>query len=588
MDRDLPAPKSFDPAHSDAPPLPDLSPSGGLVLLVATVAEEDRDWAERSAAALATTWARQGRRILLADLGLIRPALHTILGVANDEGVTDTFLFGSSIQKVARPVQGGGFLFVPAGTVPGRPEAVTESPRWASVIEGCARVQATLVAYLPSDLPGRDTLLVHASDVVQLGGAGGSAALPAGLRDLVRAVLLPPGRAAAPLAAPEPDDAMGDFHFDEQRADEPPAHATAAPEAAAADDLFASLSSNSFGLAEPTETFSDSDLLFALPDAGEEEPVAAPASGGLAFMAPEPDPEPVHAGPPPRASLATAPLAVQSGSGEEFTRREEPASPRPAPRRPAPDERRPQPGANGKKEKSRAWQPVVLLLLALAVAAVALARLGVVEIPYLSDWLGTASADASPGSAPGSAPGPVVSAEPAAPQPVEGLANSLTLDAFTDPAVARIQAGSLNRSRPDLLFVVAPVQVDGTVYHRLLVGPAGDSASVAALRATLATVLTRENPSSWVLRPTPLAFLLGERDDFKQAQERVTELSRVDIPAYLVEVPPRTASGARRPPFRVYVGAYADDVEAAYYRNVLVAKGFPDSRLLERIGTRPE
>ena len=74
------------------------------------------------------------------------------------------------------------------------------------VVEGCARVRATLVVFLPSDLPGGEALLTRASDVVLLTDrrATGSAALRAGLEDRLRAGLMPPEGAPAEAA---PDDA---------------------------------------------------------------------------------------------------------------------------------------------------------------------------------------------------------------------------------------------------------------------------------------------------------------------------------------------------------------------------------------------
>ena len=195
MERDLPEPQSFDPARSEVPPLSvTLGGEPGVVLLVVAPAAAGHEWTEHSAAALAAGWADQGRRILLADFALTRPGLHRVLGVANGEGVSDVFLFGSSLQRVARPVEDGRFLFVSAGTVTARPEAVTSSPRWEAVVEACVRVRATLVAFLPWDLPRSEALLDLASDVVLLTGPGTEQheVLANGLGERLRAVLVPP------------------------------------------------------------------------------------------------------------------------------------------------------------------------------------------------------------------------------------------------------------------------------------------------------------------------------------------------------------------------------------------------------------
>jgi hypothetical protein len=236
---------------------------------------------------------------------------------------------------------------------------------------------------------------------------------------------------------------------------------------------------------------------------------------------------------------------------------------------------------------------VVVALL----AAVALAWFGIVQIPWLSNFLAERRAPAE--SSVPAAPAVVAAEAPNA----DVLAASLTLGAFTDLPVARLQAESLARQRPDLLFVVAPLEVDGVVYHRLLAGAARDSSEALVLRARLAKVLTRENPATWRLQRTPLAFDLGEAHDLAAARARVEALSRVDIPAYVLEfpAPPRAApvgpppngfvqvssrAGAAR--YRVYAGAYADAHEAAYLADLLARHGVTQARLIERTGRHIE
>lgn len=202
----VPEPQRFDPARSDVPPLPVTADGDpGVVLLVAPSPVRQDDWAERAAAALAGVWADQGRSILLADFALARPGLHRVLEVANGEGVTDALLFGSSVQRVARPVEGGRFLFMPAGTATARPQAVTASPRFAAIVEACKSVRATPVVFLPSDLPGGEALLGWATDVLLLTDPAQvrHEALARGIGERLRGILIPPGE-PAPAEVAEP------------------------------------------------------------------------------------------------------------------------------------------------------------------------------------------------------------------------------------------------------------------------------------------------------------------------------------------------------------------------------------------------
>ena len=214
MDRDSPEPQIFDPAQPPTPFLPDVPPGGGLVVLVVAAAAATSDWAERTALALATGWAEKKRRILLVDLALAQPGLHRALGIENGEGMSDAFLFGSSVLRVARPVLERGFLFVSAGTATVSPEAVAVSPRWASVVDACDRISATVVVFLPSDLPGGEHLLAQASDVFLLTdtNAESSRAHPAGIGDRLRGVLIPPLE-VGPDAQDEAPEALDDFGF---------------------------------------------------------------------------------------------------------------------------------------------------------------------------------------------------------------------------------------------------------------------------------------------------------------------------------------------------------------------------------------
>jgi hypothetical protein len=281
---------------------------------------------------------------------------------------------------------------------------------------------------------------------------------------------------------------------------------------------------------------------------------------------------------PAGSDLRATEIPMREADGAPGRERPKPGA-RPGTRAPS----RPEPSAPA---KSRAGTLALVAVVAL-VGLLGAAWYRVVEIPVLSGWLAGFAPPVSATPAPEGGGG---GTQAAAPNAAESRANgiSLTLDSFTDAAIARLQASSLNEQRPDLLFVVAPVQQNGRVYHRLLAGPAADSAGAEALRATLATVLTRENPTRWVMRSTTLAFNMGDRDDLASAAERVAQLSRVDIPAYVLELPGRNAAGARVARYRVYAGAYADEAEGTYLRNLLVSKGFPDARLVPRIGRHPQ
>lgn len=166
---DFPGWQPLDP--TDPPPLADASErdDGTVVVFAVAVDEEDERWARESAAATTRSWATRAERTFLMDLDLESPGLHRTLEVENLEGTADLFLFGSSLQRVAQAVDGGAFFFAPAGTPTADPEAVLRHDRWERLIRGFRDVGATLLLYLPLDLPGAGQVLERADRVVVLG-----------------------------------------------------------------------------------------------------------------------------------------------------------------------------------------------------------------------------------------------------------------------------------------------------------------------------------------------------------------------------------------------------------------------------------
>ena len=85
---------------------PAILPGGGegrIVVLAATPFAQSEEWASRVVVAIAKGWAQEKLRIFLMDLGLDAPSLHKAVGVLNREGVSDAFLYGASVQRIAQP-----------------------------------------------------------------------------------------------------------------------------------------------------------------------------------------------------------------------------------------------------------------------------------------------------------------------------------------------------------------------------------------------------------------------------------------------------------------------------------------------------
>lgn len=229
---------------------------------------------------------------------------------------------------------------------------------------------------------------------------------------------------------------------------------------------------------------------------------------------------------------------------------------------------------------------VLLLLLVVVLALLAAAWLGFIPIPGITP------------AAAGTVDGAVVAA---ATYPDEGVAPGgaggderpgvrivsphhvwhLALGSYTDARAAAGMAERLDREHPDLAVVVAPVEVDGTVFHRVLAGPLADSTSAAALAAHLdGGAHAAADP---VVRAAPLAFLVGEASERAAAQRRLQVLRELDLPAHLLSA--RRSDGSTL--YRVYVGAYEGGDEAAWMASRLEERNVGNALLTERRGTPP-
>ncbi|MEX2526400.1 MAG: hypothetical protein WEA09_02075 [Gemmatimonadota bacterium] len=122
------------------------------VMVMATAAARDQGWAARATLHLVREWTRAGSRIFLMDLNLDAPDLHGFAGHENREGVSDVVLYGASVPRVSRPVDGGSFYLATAGTAVADASEVLSHSRWNEVIQGFREAGVTLVVYCPHEL----------------------------------------------------------------------------------------------------------------------------------------------------------------------------------------------------------------------------------------------------------------------------------------------------------------------------------------------------------------------------------------------------------------------------------------------------
>lgn len=565
--------ESWKPLDIDAPDAANLPrPGEGIhvVALVATAGARSGGWSARAAIEVVRGWGARGARVLLCDLALEEPELHRAAGMDNLEGVSDALLFGTSFQRLGRPLAEGLFL-ASAGTAVPDGEALLAHPRWRDFAAGFREADAVLALYVPAEARGVDALLRIADAALILAEEGESRGpdLPSRVPVLARVGPVTRADVGEPdTEAPEAWDALSETPTSDGGGFEAPElEVPAFPEGPAG-----------VGAAE-------ADPLGSFAPEWEEPGAATRPSGHPAELeAPFLD-----------EILRDDPRLRVSGPGEVLP---PPPGARPARTGPAASSARTGAGTGRGKDAGKRGSGSVLLRVLLGVVMVLLVagRMGWVDLPWITPSPGTvdetgaaeplpgaetpmeegASAAAAEFTMPAAAADPAVVPE----SPVAAFSLALVSYSRADSALAR--ARLLGLARPDLQFLVVPVEVQGTPFFRLLAGGSADAASVEGVRESLAGDLP--GADGWIVRGSGLAFLVGSHGSLAVAERQVEALAAAGIPAHVL----RYDDGAGVSGFRVYAGAFANPGEARYMARLLEENGIQNVSLTERRGVRPE
>ena len=567
-----------------------------------------RGWAPEVALGLARSYASRGEAVMLLDGDLEVPSLHESLGLENGPGLADVLLFGSSVDDVAHAAEDNRFQLLTAGSAVGDVEAAYAGERWRAVCAELSSSGTVLLVFAPAERPWSSVLLAPGTDVIVLATDGEEGEHPLTRDDRVRAILGvplagsaegddPPGQvelvdppmtdplerlpeagselpepfAEAESATDSPEDDPGaweevDAAFREAPEDLPP-------------PMLESPAPPAPGLAKPVVTEEA-----ATDRVAEEEEVAAQVAEEEEVAAQVAEEEEEVA-----AQVAEDVLAARVAEEEEVAAQVAEETVAAA----AAEEHTPDPLLDPTEILERtpsaaSTQRGGLRRHAWAVAMIAgVAAAAVLFGPALGRRLtpdATETAAESPEAERLGIPTAEGAEEAEAPVnviPLEShLRFSVALAAYGDPSRATTRLALLREQSPNDWFALAPVEVSGQVFQRLLAGLAIDLDAVARVTDELATALG-ESSAPWVVRDAGLAFELGRHAEPTAAAARVAALTESGIPAYVLAV--RMSDGSVD--FRVYVGGYADRAEATYAASLLESRGYGDAELVQRIGT---
>jgi hypothetical protein len=100
------------------------------------------------------------RRVVVGDLVGDTPSLRSLVRDEDPHGITDSLLYGVSLNKIGYAVEGTENLYVmPSGTDPHIDEEILRSARWTRVAAGFGEVGALLLLVAPWDSKGLGDLI---------------------------------------------------------------------------------------------------------------------------------------------------------------------------------------------------------------------------------------------------------------------------------------------------------------------------------------------------------------------------------------------------------------------------------------------
>lgn len=142
----------------------------------------------------------QRRRVAVADLIGEAPALEALLTGDDPHGISDSFLYGVSLNKIARPMAGADNVFLmPSGTEAVAHDAVYANDRWRRLAAGFYQVGALLVVVANPATPGFAELCGYVGALMPVGDT--AFPTPPGVP------LIAPPKPEPPAPTPRPNEA---------------------------------------------------------------------------------------------------------------------------------------------------------------------------------------------------------------------------------------------------------------------------------------------------------------------------------------------------------------------------------------------
>jgi len=121
----------------------------GLPRLLQVTSAQPAEGKSTSAYAIASGYARQGRKVLLVDADLRRPSVHRVAGVENRRGLSSLLVSDDPASSAIVPSVEPNFSVLPSGPIPPSPTELLTAPRMAALLEELAGTHEVVVIDSP-------------------------------------------------------------------------------------------------------------------------------------------------------------------------------------------------------------------------------------------------------------------------------------------------------------------------------------------------------------------------------------------------------------------------------------------------------
>ncbi len=138
------------------------STSEGLPHIMLITSAQASEGKTTSAIAIANSFARMGKKVLLIDGDLRRPSLHKRVGFTNERGLSTLLTSHDSITAVSMPSGQDCLTFMPSGPIPPSPTELISTPRMEAILQEAAAAYDVVMIDSPPILGLADAPMLSA------------------------------------------------------------------------------------------------------------------------------------------------------------------------------------------------------------------------------------------------------------------------------------------------------------------------------------------------------------------------------------------------------------------------------------------